>query len=343
MYLLNPDLPVVKPGFQGNLWKNKQFDGGAYGSSQASFKKIIQWQLSQNPQKSEKEADDFRLKVHRNTSFITSDEDVIVWLGHASFFIRVNGVSFLTDPCFKDLPLLKRMAALPCSIYDLIGIDYLMLSHGHRDHYDDKSVNQLLDQNPKMELLLPLRLSELLGKRRKHTKYQEAAWWQQYKLPHDDLEVVFLPAKHWNRRYLRDFNKQLWGSFMIKTPQINIYFGGDSAQADHFSEIRQIMGSPDVCMLPVGAYKPSYVMKEAHMRPEEAVDAFHALGGRCMIPMHYGTYDLSDEPVGEPARILGELEKRGDIQGDLQMMDIGESLPVTDLNNKKLRESPSSL
>jgi L-ascorbate metabolism protein UlaG (beta-lactamase superfamily) len=343
MYLLNPDLPVVKPGYKGNLWKNKQFDGGDYGSSQASFGQLIQWQLGRNPQQEEKKADKFRLKVHRNTSFITSDEDVIVWLGHASFFIRINGVSFLTDPCFKDLPMLKRMAALPCSIYDLIGIDYLLLSHGHRDHYDERSIKQILDQNPKMELLLPLRLSELLGKRRKQTKYQEAAWWQQYKIPHNDLEVTFLPAKHWNRRYLRDFNKQLWGSFMIQTPDFMIYFAADTAFTDHFCEIRQIMGAPDVCMLPVGAYKPSYIMKEAHMRPEEAVDAFHELGGQHMIPMHYGTYDLADEPLGEPARILHALDSQRKIQGKLTMLEIGKRLHITELNNKKLRESPSSL
>lgn len=343
MHLLNPDLPVLKKDFKGNLWKDKQFDGGEYGSDKVAFKEIIKWQLGKNPQEKEKEEDKFRLKVHRNTSFITADEDVIVWLGHASFFIRINGVSFLTDPCFKSLPMLKRMAALPCSIYDLIGIDYLLLSHGHRDHFDESSVNQLLDQNPKMELLLPLRLSELLGKRRKKTSYQEAAWWQQYRLHHQGVEVIFLPAKHWNRRHLRDFNKQLWGSFLIRTPELSIYFGGDSAYAGHFKEIRETLGSPDICMLPIGAYKPSYVMKEAHMHPSEAVEAFHDLGARVFIPMHFGTYDLSDEPLGEPVRILKDLENIGKIEGELRMKDIGESLLIGNTNDKKPRESPSSL
>lgn len=79
------------------------------------------------------------------------------------------------------------------------------------------------------------------------------------------------------------------------------------------------------------------------MRPEEAVDAFHHLGGQHMIPMHYGTYDLSDEPVGEPVRILKSLEAQGKIQGKLTMLEIGKRLPMAELNNKKLRESPSSL
>ncbi|MEK6478554.1 MBL fold metallo-hydrolase [Catalinimonas sp. 4WD22] len=304
------------------------FESADYASDVVPFKNILKWQLSRNPQKTEKKEDDFRLKVHRNTSFITSDEDLIVWLGHASFFIRINGISFFTDPCLKDLPIVKRQIGLPCSIYDLIGINYLLISHGHRDHFDEASVNQLLDQNPKMELLLPLKIRELLGKKKKKVSIQEAGWWQQYKLK-EDVEVYFLPAKHWNRRYLNDLNRQLWGSFFIKAKGKSIYFGADSAYADHFKEIKQVMGSPDICILPVGAYKPSYVMKSAHMNPGEAVHAFHDLGGKVMIPMHYGTYDLSDEPMGEPVSILKDLEKRGSIKGELKLLDVGEKFMLS--------------
>ncbi|MFP4090417.1 MAG: MBL fold metallo-hydrolase [Cyclobacteriaceae bacterium] len=333
MYLLNPDLPLVNPSFKGNLYQNGQFVGGEYGSDQAPISKIAKWQLSPNPQKEEKEKDPFHLSVHRNSSFITSNDDLIVWLGHASFFIRINGVSFITDPCLKDLPLIKRQVPLPCSMYDLYGIDYLLMSHGHRDHYDEDSVNQLLDQNPRMQMLMPLNLSELLGKRKEKVRYQEAAWWQQYSL-NEDVEVILLPSKHWNRRYLRDINKQLWGSFMIKTKDKSIYFGADSAYAGHFKEIREIVGSPDICLLPIGTFKPSYIMSEAHMNPTEAVQAFHDLGGKVMIPMHYGTYDLSDEPLGEPLRILRGIEESGNIRGEAWVLDVGQKYPL------KRKEAP---
>ena len=323
MYLFNPDLNTIKKDFKGNLYQNKMFESAEYGVNKASFKKILKWQLSRNPQKKEKQEDDFRLKVDRNTSFITSDEDLIVWLGHASFFIRINGVSFMTDPCLKDLPLIKRQVGLPCSTYDLIGIDYLLISHGHRDHFDEASVHQLLEQNPKMELLMPLKLSELLGKKKKNIKYQEAGWWQQYKLT-DEVEVFFLPSRHWNRRFLNDFNRQLWGSFLIRTKNKSIYFGADSGYARHFKEIQETLGSPDICLLPIGAYKPSYVMSEAHMHPGEAVQAFRDLKGKVMIPMHYGTFDLADEPLGEPVRILKDLESRGSIEGELRFLHVGE-------------------
>jgi L-ascorbate metabolism protein UlaG (beta-lactamase superfamily) len=334
MYLLNPKLPLINSSFKGNRYENGRFQGGKYGSDQASFGKILQWQIGRNPQKEEKDNDPFRLRVHRNSSFITSHEDLIVWLGHASFFIRINGVSFITDPCLKDLPLIKRQAPLPCSLYDLYGIDYMLLSHGHRDHYDEDSINQLLDQNPNIQLLMPLKLSDLLGRRRNRVKYQEAAWWQQFSLE-EDLEVIFLPAKHWNRRYLKDINRQLWGSFMIRTKENSVYFAGDSAYAGHFREIREIAGSPDICILPIGTFKPSYIMSEAHMNPTEAVQAFHDLGGKTMIPMHYGTFDLSDEPLGEPLRILRGIEESGNVRGALQVPDIGEKVPLHGLEETK--------
>ena len=140
---------------------------------------------------------------------------MIVWLGHASFFIRMQGVTIITDPCWTDLPMIKRQVGLPCSADEFKNIDYLLLSHGHRDHYDTDCVNQLIGQNPAMELLLPLRLSELLGSQRSAVPYQEAAWWQQFSTQsgssRSGLEIMFLPAKHWNRRWLNDFNRQLWG------------------------------------------------------------------------------------------------------------------------------------
>ena len=104
-----------------------------------------------------------------------------------------------------------------------------------------------------------------------------------------------------------------------------IYFAGDSGYDTHFQKIRKLVGDVDICIMPVGAYKPPFMMKEAHMHPAEAVQAFHDLEGKIFIPMHYGTYDLSDEPLGEPLRILHNLEKSGQINGNLKILAIGET------------------
>ena len=330
MFRFNPNLPFVRDDFPGNYYEDGQFHHARYASTEIAASEILRWQLSGNPQKKEKERDPFRLRIIRDNSFLTSEEDMLVWLGHASFFIRMQGLTFLTDPCLKDLPFIKRLAPLPCALEDLRGIDYLLISHGHRDHYDEDCVNQLIDQNPGMQLLLPLDISQLLGNRRSRVSYQEAAWWQQFRVA-DGVEVTFLPAKHWNRRWLNDFNRQLWGGFLLRSTGENsrsIYFSGDSAYDDHFSKIKEVIGELDISLLPVGAYKPSYVMQLAHMSPEEAVRAFHSVGGKTFIPMHYGTYDLSDEPIGEPVRKLRRLQEQEAIRGDLKFLAVGEQLQM---------------
>ncbi len=327
-FLQNPDLTTIHPDFPGNYYADGQFRAGDM-TSNPSFSKLLRWGAHKNPQQYEKDHEYFQLKVIRTRSFLSSDEDMIVWLGHASFFIRLNGITVLTDPCLKDLPGIPRQAGLPCAIQELIGIDYLLLSHGHRDHFDQGSLNILIRQNPHMKILLPLRLGKLLHQRKRQVTYQEAGWWQQYQT--QGVEITFLPAKHWNRRFLFDFNKNLWGGFLIKTPALSIYFAGDTAYADHFKEIREITGAPDLCMLPVGAYKPYFMMHEAHMNPEEATQAAGELGAGVMVPMHYGTYDLSDEPLREPAQLLRWFEQQEKMPCDLMIPAIGETILLKDI------------
>lgn len=326
----NPNLAFVRPDFPGNYFQDGQFHHARYASEEVSMGQVLRWQLSTNPQKQEKARDPFRLKCIHDSSFLDGTDDLIVWLGHASFFIRMQGVTVITDPCWTDLPTIPRQVGLPCAVNDFQGIDYLLLSHGHRDHYDTACVNQLIAQNPKMELLLPLELSQLLGSQRGAVAYQEAAWWQQFNT-RDGLEITFLPAKHWNRRWLNDFNRQLWGSFWLRSGAQTVYFAGDSAYAGHFAEIRQVMGAPDVCLLPIGAYKPPFIMREAHMSPEEAVRAFHDLEGKTMVPDHYGTYQLSDEPMGEPVRQLKKMRGEESVRGELRFLEIGEVMSLTEV------------
>jgi L-ascorbate metabolism protein UlaG (beta-lactamase superfamily) len=105
-----------------------------------------------------------------------------------------------------------------------------------------------------------------------------------------------------------------------------IFFAGDTALKGHFEEIRQLFGAPDICMMPVGAYKPAFLMQQSHLNPYEAVEAFHRLGGQTFIPMHYGTFDLSDEPAGEPVRLLQQMAEVGKINGQLVLPAIGQNL-----------------
>jgi L-ascorbate metabolism protein UlaG (beta-lactamase superfamily) len=283
---------------------------------------LIRWMATPNPQRSEKKKDSFTPEVIHDNSFLSSAEDKIVWMGHSSFYIQLNGVKLLTDPVFYDItPFLKRKHPLPCSIGHFKNIDYILLSHGHRDHLDVSTLKKLSQQNPSVSVLCPLRFKKMLQSIGfKHI--QEAAWWQRYNV--NEIDITFLPAKHWNRRLLTDYNTTLWGSFAIQTKDSSIYFAGDTGTGDHFKEIHKHFPAFNVCLMPVGAYKPKYVMEWAHTSPEDAVDAFNTLHGNTFVPMHYGTFDLSDEPASEPVKILKELKKEKKIKGDLEILKVGE-------------------
>lgn len=222
-----------------------------------------------------------------------------------------------------DLPLIPRKTPLPCAPEDLKNIDFLLLSHGHRDHLDKKSIRTVLEYNPQLKALAPLEAGNLLRGISPNLPYQEAGWFQKYDLVPGEVEVYFMPASHWHRRGARDMNKVLWGSFVLKTPQIRLYFAGDTAMDSHFEEIEELLGPMDVCLMPVGAYKPAFMMSKSHMNPHEAVKAFNYLRGGTFIPMHYGTFDLSDEPAGEPVRVLRQISAGGMLQG-LRIPAIGE-------------------
>ena len=322
-YSFNPELSFVKDGYRGNRKIDGHFVNGDT-DEKMPVSNALKWTFSRNPQRKEKRNENFKLSYSHIEQFL-ADGDYIVWLGHASFFIQIAGKRIVTDPCFFNLmPFTKRKTALPCSPDSLNQIDYLLISHDHRDHFDKKSVEILVLNNPDMEALIPLEGSRLFdGKKLQSVKRQEAGWYQQYSVT-DSLRIVFLPAKHWGRRGLNDFNRTLWGSFLIIAKNKKIFFAGDTAyDGQMFKDIGDLFGDVDICMLPVGAYMPQYFMKWAHTNPEEAVQAFLDLNGKCFIPMHYGTYDLSDEPLGEPLRRL-ETYFSGDLKNNLKSLLPGE-------------------
>lgn len=322
-YLSNKNLPFVKES-PGNLFIRGQFVQGIRPEP-LPRSKLFKWLLTPNPKRIEKKIDQWKPEVKFNTEFLHAAEDQLVWLGHASFYIRLGKYQILTDPVFGDLaPFMRRRHPMPCSPSAFTNIDYIILSHGHRDHLDIPSLKILVRNNPQCTVLCPLGFEDML-RDIGFLYIQEAAWYQQYQTP-EDLKIVFLPAKHWNRRFLWDYNTTLWGSHWIETRKTSIYFAGDTAMNSHFADIRSIMGSPDICLMPVGAYLPRFVMEWAHMAPWEAVDALHILGSTYFIPMHFGTFDLADEPASEPVKLLQQYIQEGKMRRDqLWLPAVGEN------------------
>ena len=318
----NPNLRIIKQPWTENPLDKEGLYCNLNGNSLRSFKELLKWQFGENPHKKEKKTEAFRHKVISDGNFLSSKKDGIIWLGHASFIIHLEGLRIITDPVFWNVSALKRMTPLPCKPEDITGVDMILLSHNHRDHADEKSMKLMCLNNPQAIILTGLQIGNLLRAWKIKNTIQEAGWYQEYQT--SDLKISYHPARHWNRRFLNDTNTMLWGSFMLCRSKKKIYFGADSAYDSHFKEIGDLFENIDISILGCGAYKPEWFMNSSHTSPAEAVKAFNDTEAKILIPMHIGTFDLSDEPMSEPFRLLKEYEAENKIKGELKILDIGE-------------------
>ena len=323
-YRSNHELKTIKAEWAGTpVDSNNRFVNVEYPFV-PKLGDVFKWMASRNPQKKEKKEDTFRLKQVTDVSFLTNQRDCIVWLGHATFFIRLNGVNLLVDPVFFDVPFVKRYSAHAYNPATFKKLDYLLISHDHQDHCQEKSIRQIVLQNPDLKILTGLNMENLLRPWCKNLSIEMAGWYQQYTTDHK-VDIYFLPARHWAKRGLSDENKRLWGAFLIRSKNKSIYFSGDTGYGNHFKEVKELFGDIAVAIIGIGAYKPEWFMHPNHVSPQDAVRGFHDVGGKIFIPMHYGTFDISDEPVGEPLRVIQALEREGKINGKVKALSLGES------------------
>ncbi|MBC9933098.1 MBL fold metallo-hydrolase [Chitinophaga qingshengii] len=321
-HTFNPGLPTIKPDWKGTpLDQNGLF----IYEEQPTVNRmgdVVKFMFQRNPQRALKKADTWRITVRRNADWIDDPSDKIVWLGHASFFLQLSGISILIDPMFGKLPIVRRYSVLPVSPDKFSDINYILISHAHYDHCDKNSIKLLSKRNPQAKILAGLQLNRLISQWVKNPVLT-AGWYQQYNLT-NDLTITFLPTRHWANRSPFDGNTSLWGSFMIQTDAQCIYYGGDSGHGSHYKDIASLFPKVDVALIGADAYAPAWFMAQHHQDPYDAVKAFNIIGARYLIPFHYGTFDSADEPMGEPEQILKELDKKGNINGRLKILELGE-------------------
>lgn len=327
----NLNLKTVLPTWLGNPVDEK----GCYQNHEFPFNdktsKALKWMLQKNPQKQIKKKDTWKMPLVKDDSFLNSKEDVIVFLGHSTFYIRLSGKQILIDPMFGSLPLKKRHTELPISVSKLVALDYILVSHDHYDHCDKDSLKLLQKQNPKAIFLTGLNMQPLLNNWIKKNEIQEAGWYQQYNLD-DKVDIIFLPSRHWSNRATGPKNGRLWGAFILKSKEKTIYFGGDSGYGSHFKEVGTLFPNIDVALIGAGAYSPRWFMSPNHQDPTQAVQAFNDTNAKLMIPFHYGTFDVSDEPLSEPKNLLKKLVAGQKLAQRMKFVKIGEVVTLINLN-----------
>jgi L-ascorbate metabolism protein UlaG (beta-lactamase superfamily) len=236
----------------------------------------------------------------------------ITFIGHSSFFIQIGGQNLLIDPNFaKWIFVLKRLRRPGVRLRELPPIDAVLVSHAHFDHLHRPSLRAIARHTRRITgrapiIVVPENVADLvsgLGFR----QIVELQRWQELQL--HDINITHVPANHWGARIFRDMHRG-FGGYVIKSATHSVYHAGDTAYFNGFAEIGRRL-KPELALLPIGAYSPPS-FRNVHTNPEDAVQAFLDLGSLWMVPMHYGTFRLSHEPIEEPVEFLErEAERRG--------------------------------
>ena len=256
----NPDLTTINPN--PDWWGTPIDQTGRFVNLShpyvASLWQVIRWQLQTNPYKAQKKKETYQPLVADDPGWLSTREDVLVWLGHSTFYLRINGVQLLTDPVFGDILTVKRQSPFPIDPRLFDRLDYVLLSHDHRDHLDIKSLRLLATHNPDVTYLAGLGSTNLLTRITRSKAIQTAGWYQQFTTNEQAIKLTFVPARHWARRGLFDTNRRLWGGFVVEAAGKRIFFGGDSGYNDHYQEIGALFGGFDYALLGIGAYEPRW-------------------------------------------------------------------------------------
>lgn len=325
-YTKNDDLPTIKSDWQGTPIDEKGRFVNAEFPFLPSTIELLKWQLGTKPQKEEKQTDKSRLEVRNPTEFLQSEKDGILWLGHAGFFIRLNGANILLDPVFGKPPLVSTLVDVPSPIDKLQKIDYILISHDHRDHCDETTIKELTTKFPNAKIRAGLEMDELLNDwKTASNELQTAGWYQQFSTD-ERLKIFFTPTRHWSRRGLFDTNQRLWGGFVLQSAEKTIYFSGDSGYGSHYKELAALFPKIDYFIVGIGAYSPRWFMKPNHNAPEEAFQGFVDSKADTLIPMHFGRFDLSDEPPSEPIKLLREKAAETNLSEKIKVLQIYESI-----------------
>ena len=250
----------------------------------------------------------------------------ITWIGHSTFLVRMDGVGFLTDPMFspRASPFSfmgpRRMVPPGVPLEALPAIDFVLLSHDHYDHADRPTIKWLARRG--VRFVVPLGLGEWV--RSVGGQATELDWWQELEL--GGVRIHCVPAQHFSGRSLRDRNRRLWAGWVVGGPTRRFYYAGDSGYSPDFRDIGERLGPFDLAAVPIGAYLPAAMMNRVHTTPEEALRIAQDVNARRAVAMHFGTFDLSDEPVDQPAqRFRAEAERLGWGSDRAWLMKVGET------------------
>lgn len=258
---------------------------------------------------------------------LPTDEDLLVWFGHSSYYFQLNGKRYLVDPVFSNnaSPLPHNVVPFNgTNIYtadDMPEIDYLIITHDHYDHLDYETILAL---KPKVKHVIT---GLGVGSHFRYWGYdkniiQEMDWNESIDLVNGKLYC--LPARHFAGRLFE--NRTLWTSYLLESQGYKIYIGGDSGYDDHYKMIGKKFKSIDLALLEAGQYDKNW--RYIHELPEEFIKSAMDIQAKRIIPVHNSKFSICNHPWYDPLDKINKLAT--DTKLNLNTPKIGEIVKLRD-------------
>jgi L-ascorbate metabolism protein UlaG (beta-lactamase superfamily) len=316
------------PGYEGP--PSDHFDGHRFFNPDVktgrSFKDFLRWQRTRQRKLWPRWVEN-RAQPALPAS-LASGQVALTFINHITFLLQFRGLNVLTDPVYSQRvsPFRsmgpKRVRNPGLAFEALPPIHLVLISHNHYDHLDIETLLRLQQaHSPRFVTTLGNRaFLEQFGIR----AVDDLDWWQSVEAA--GATVTLTPAQHWSSRRPRNRNRTLWGGFIVRASERQVYFAGDTGYWRHFRDVRERFGRVDLALLPIGAYEPRWFMQDQHMNPEDAVRAHLDLDARVSVGTHFGCFQLTDEGIDDPPLELAGACKRHEVSLDaFQVLETGET------------------
>jgi L-ascorbate metabolism protein UlaG (beta-lactamase superfamily) len=315
--------------------KSDHFDGrhffNPWNRHRHSFLDVLRWKLTAKPELWPKKIEH---PFDRPPARVEGSHIRLSFVGQATTLIQTCSLNILTDPIWGEwaspvhMSRTRRVSKPGIRFEELPKIDCVLVSHNHYDHMCLETLHKLWERD-RPRIITPLGNDTIIHGASPAITVDAIDWYQSVRV--DSISIKLLPSQHWSARGLFDRDEALWGAFAIETEHGAIYFAGDTGygNGEVFEKAVAECGPFRVALLPIGSYEPRWFMRYAHMNPEDALHAWHALGEPDTMALHYETFPLTDEGLKEPACDLEEAKKRMQVPREkFRALGVGESLEL---------------
>ncbi|RNC80083.1 MAG: hypothetical protein ED557_13225 [Balneola sp.] len=315
------------------VWQNPEFGGDMDESSLAKAEASPQYyndHFENNPEAlpndlmtniREMRGDQIRIPASPFPIEIPQISDTVssginaTWFGHATVYVEMDGKRIMTDPMLSNKAFLVKMIAPerynppPISVEELPAIDIVTISHDHFDHLDMNTAIHLADNGTLFFVGIGIK-AHLMTWGISEEQIYEMDWWESVSI--DDFIIHCIPARHYSGRKWMD-NSTLWTSWVIESPEHQIYHSGDTGYGPHFKEVHEKFGPMDISFIKVGDYGEDLGWQDIHMPTERSVEAARDLNSKIMFPIHWGTFSLSYHDWFEPINLAVQYAREKEV------------------------------